>query len=84
MRFIVDEDMPRSTCALLREYGHIAFDVRDIGYRGAKDADIASYAQREGLCIVTGDSDFSDVRNYCHVVLALANLNQYGSRCIFY
>jgi predicted nuclease of predicted toxin-antitoxin system len=42
----------------------MAFDVRDIGFRGAKDFDIASYAQREGLCIVTGDFDFSDVRNY--------------------
>ena len=64
MRFIVDEDLPRATCALLSEYGHLAFDVRDIGYRGAKDSEIASYAQREGLCIVTGDFDFSDVRNY--------------------
>lgn len=64
MRFIVDEDLPRSTCALLRKYGHVALDVRDIGFRGAKDSEIASYAQREGLCIVTGDSGFSDVRNY--------------------
>jgi predicted nuclease of predicted toxin-antitoxin system len=64
MRFIVDEDLPRSMCALLREYGHVALDVRDIGFRGAKDSEIASYAQREGLCILTGDFDFSDVRNY--------------------
>ena len=64
MRFIVDEDLPKSTCALLREYGHVAFDVRDIGFRGAKDSHIASYARSEGLCILTGDFDFSDVRNY--------------------
>jgi predicted nuclease of predicted toxin-antitoxin system len=64
MRFLVDEDLPRSTCALLREYGHTAFDVRDIGYRGAQDSEIAAYAQRERLCIVTGDLGFSDVRNY--------------------
>lgn len=54
MRFIVDEDLPRSTCALLRKYGHVALDVRDIGFRGAKDSEIASYAQREGLCIYAG------------------------------
>jgi len=64
MRFLVDEDLPRSTCALLREYGHIACDVRDTGYRGAPDSEIAAYARRERLCIVTGDLGFSDIRNY--------------------
>jgi len=42
----------------------MAFDVRDIGYRGAPDSEIAAYAQRERLCIVTGDLGFSDIRNY--------------------
>lgn len=64
MRFLIDEDLPRSTGNLMRKYGHQAIDVRDIGLRGAKDSQIASYAQREGLCLVTGDFDFSDIRNY--------------------
>lgn len=64
MRSIVDEDLPRSTCDLLRQCRHEAVDVRDIGFRGARDSEVASYAQREGLCLVTGDFDFSDVRNY--------------------
>ena len=64
MRFLVDEDLPRSTGDLLRWYGHEAVDVRDIGLRGAKDPQIASYAQRGELCLVTGDFDFSDIRNY--------------------
>ena len=64
MRFLVDEDLPRSTTNLLRRYGHEASDVRDIGLRGAKDPQIASYARSEGLCLVTGDFDFSDIRNY--------------------
>ncbi len=64
MRFLVDEDLPRSTDDLLRRYGHEAVDVRDIGLRGAKDPRIAAYAQSEGLCLVTGDFDFSDIRNY--------------------
>jgi predicted nuclease of predicted toxin-antitoxin system len=38
--------------------------VRDINLRGAKDYQIASYARTNGLCILTGDFDFSDVRNY--------------------
>ena len=64
MRFLVDEDIPRSTDDLLRRYEHEAVDVRDIGLRGAKDPQIAAYAQSEDLCLVTGDFDFSDIRNY--------------------
>lgn len=64
MRFLIDEYLPRSTDFILRRYGHEAADVRGIGLRGAKDSQIASYAQSEGLCLVTGDFDFSDIRNY--------------------
>ncbi|MBI5183925.1 MAG: DUF5615 family PIN-like protein [Nitrospinae bacterium] len=64
MQFLIDEDLPRSTGDLLRRYGHEAFDMRDIGLRGAKDSQIATYAQSKGLCLVTGDFDFSDIRNY--------------------
>jgi predicted nuclease of predicted toxin-antitoxin system len=55
MRFLIDEDLPRSTDNLLRQYGHEAIDVRDIGLRGASDADIAAYAQKHGLCLLSGD-----------------------------
>ncbi len=64
MRFLVDEDLPRSTDSLLRQHGHEAIDVRDIGLRGASDADIATYAQKHGLCLLSGDKDFADIRNY--------------------
>jgi predicted nuclease of predicted toxin-antitoxin system len=64
MRFLVDEDLPRSTGDLVRRYGHQADDVRDIGLRGARDRQIAFHAQREGLCLLTGDFGFSDIRNY--------------------
>lgn len=43
MRFIVDEDLPRSTGSLLHQYGHEAMDVRDIGLRGTSDSVIAEY-----------------------------------------
>lgn len=64
MRFLIDEDLPRSVGDLLRRYGHEAIDVRDIGFRGAKDSRIADYAKKENLCLLTGDFDFSNVRNY--------------------
>lgn len=47
-----------------RRLGHEAVDVRDVGLRKASDDVIAKYAQREGLCLITADFDFSDVRAY--------------------
>ena len=64
MRVLVDEDLPRSTAELLRRHGHEAIDVRDIGLRGARDMEIEAYAQGEGLCLVTGDLGFSNIRDY--------------------
>jgi len=64
MRFLIDEDLPRTLSNLFMQYGHEAIDIRDIGLRGAKDSKIAQYAQTEDLCLVTGDFDFSDIRNY--------------------
>jgi len=64
MRFLVDEDLPRSLADLIRSQGHEAIDVRDTELRGATDETIAAYARDSGLCIVTGDLGFADVRNY--------------------
>jgi predicted nuclease of predicted toxin-antitoxin system len=64
MNFLVDEDLPRSTDNLLQQYGHQAINIRDIGLRGANDAEIAAYAQKHGLCLLTGDMGFADIRNY--------------------
>lgn len=32
--------------------------------RQASDSEIAEYARQQGLCLITADFDFSDVRNY--------------------
>ncbi len=64
MRFLIDADLPRATGDSLRKAGHDAFDVRDIGLGDAKDYDIAAYAQIHQLCLLTGDFDFADIRNY--------------------
>lgn len=60
MHFLIDADLPRSVGDLIRSYGHNATDIRDIGMRRALDAAIAQHAQREGLCLLTDDFDFSD------------------------
>lgn len=64
MRFLIDADLPRATGESLRRAGHDAFDARDIGLGDAKDSDIAAYAQAHQLCLLTGDFDFADIRNY--------------------
>jgi predicted nuclease of predicted toxin-antitoxin system len=37
IRFLIDEDMPRSAAGALRSIGFECYDVRDIGLRGADD-----------------------------------------------
>jgi len=64
MRFLVDADLPRPTVDLLRRLGHHAVDVRDIGLGAAEDGRIAEHARTNGLCLVTGDFDFADIRSY--------------------
>ena len=64
MRFLIDADLPRPTAELVRSLGHEATDVRDIGLGAAPDGRIAVYAQSHGLCLLTGDFDFADIRDY--------------------
>lgn len=64
MRFLIDADLPRSAKPLLESFGHEAIDVRDVGLRRAKDPVIARYAQEHHACLLTGDFDFADIRNY--------------------
>ena len=64
MQDLIDADLPRAAADVLRRLGHEPVDVRDIGLGGAEDPLVADHAQRHGLCLVTGDFDFSDIRNY--------------------
>lgn len=49
---------------MVRQHGHDAFDVRDIGLGSDDDTRIAAHAKANGLVLVTRDFDFSDIRNY--------------------
>jgi predicted nuclease of predicted toxin-antitoxin system len=64
MRFLMDASLPRSATGLLRQMGHDAIDVRDIGMRSATDDVIAAHARRNQQVLVTRDLDFADIRNY--------------------
>src|SRR4051812_27112405 len=64
MRFFIYSDLPPRTPKMFESYGDDAEDVRDLGMRYAKDFEIANYAQLNSLCLITGDWDFSDIRNF--------------------
>lgn len=48
IKFVIDEDMPRSTAKALRSKGIDALDIRDHGLRGKGDDEVFSFAQKEG------------------------------------
>lgn len=62
--FLVDENLPLSAAAVLREQGHRALHVREIGMRGARDETIFARAQEEGWIIVTRDLGFGNLLDY--------------------
>jgi predicted nuclease of predicted toxin-antitoxin system len=64
MRFLMDASLPRSAATMLRQLGHEATDVRDIGMGSATDDLIAAHARSNQLTLVTRDFDFADIRNY--------------------
>ena len=60
IRFLIDEDMPRSIAEALNRAGFDCLDVRDIGLRGSPDATIYKRTQEENCVILTGDLGFSN------------------------
>jgi predicted nuclease of predicted toxin-antitoxin system len=58
VKFVVDAQLPPALAAWLRDKGHDAVAVREIGLRHADDGDIWSYARAENAIVVTKDEDF--------------------------
>lgn len=63
-RFLIDEDVPRSTARLLRQRGFAADDVRDVGLRGRSDRDVFAYAQETQATLITCDKGFANLRRF--------------------
>ncbi|MHB1131831.1 MAG: DUF5615 family PIN-like protein [Chloroflexota bacterium] len=60
-RFLIDEDLPRSTALALRAAGYEALDVRDVGLRGKTDRLVFEYAQSQGAILVSADKGFGNL-----------------------
>jgi len=46
-KFVIDEDMPRSTGKVLKGVGHDVKDIRDCGLRGARDEQIYDFLKKK-------------------------------------
>ena len=60
LKFVVDEDLPRSSSRVLRDRGFEVFDVRDHGLRGKSDQEVFAFAQSQGAVILTADLGFGN------------------------
>ena len=58
MKFLVDAQLPPVLAQWLREAGHEAQAVREVGLREADDGAIWDHALTTGAAIVTKDEDF--------------------------
>ena len=64
LKFVVDEDVPRSTSMVLRDRGFEVLDVRDCGFRGKSDKEIFDFARIERAAILTADLGFGNLVHF--------------------
>ena len=85
MRFKIDENLPVEVVDLLTSRGHDALSVVDQGMSGAGDSDVAEICLSEERCLVTLDTDFSDIRAYppgSHPGIIVFRLTQQDKRSV--
>ena len=84
IKFIIDEDIPRSTGKVLKEQGYDVRDIRDYGLRGAEDDKIYEFAQKEKAILITGDKGFGNILRFPlgnHFGIVIANFpNEMSTR----
>jgi hypothetical protein len=56
--FYLDNNLPSSLALALRNLGHSAVHVRDLGYRHAKDFEHLMFAAQLGATLLTHDRDY--------------------------
>jgi predicted nuclease of predicted toxin-antitoxin system len=59
MKFLVDAQLPPALSRWLREQGHEAQHVEDVGLRDAEDGPIWAHALNADAVILTKDEDFA-------------------------
>jgi predicted nuclease of predicted toxin-antitoxin system len=59
LRFVVDEQLPLALVAWLKQRGHEAWHVRELGLGSAEDRSVLDRALGLGAVVVTKDEDFA-------------------------
>jgi predicted nuclease of predicted toxin-antitoxin system len=62
MKFLIDAQLPPGLCRWFEAKGFTAVHVADVRLGAASDLAIASYAEVEGLILVSKDDDFLTLR----------------------
>jgi len=79
--FLIDEMFPTAAAVVLREYGHDAVHVAEIGLRAVDDAQVAAAARAQGRAVVTENvADFAAERDVVLVFVLKKNLPAGGGQ----
>ena len=82
MKFLLDENFPRSSADFIESCGHVAIRFAEVCDSGDDDETVFSVAQRLGATILTSDRDFYHTMPLVHpthagiVVVALRQPNR--------
>ena len=58
MKFFLDENFPKSSEIVLKEFGHKVFDIRGTSREGMSDLEIFKLSQEKNAVFLTTDKDF--------------------------
>lgn len=64
MKFLIDADLPHWMVESLQAAGHDGVHAEDVVLPRTPDRVIAEYARDRGWAILTGDSDFSNIKRF--------------------
>jgi predicted nuclease of predicted toxin-antitoxin system len=64
LKFLIDENMPRSTTEALKKIGYESMDVRDCKLSGKSDEEVFNFARKEKAVIVTADRGFGNILRF--------------------
>ena len=82
MKFVLDENFPKSAAPFLGSLGHEVLDTRKLGFCGKDDEFLFRFTIKESACFLTTDRDFfhtiphSYKTHFGVIVIALSKPNR--------
>ena len=63
VRFLIDENIPKSVVTWLKDQGYDAIRAQDVGLGGSADSELANWSLENETMILTLDEDFDQLRH---------------------